>query len=164
MRQAQQAGWKMPANPNWETMEPTALDTPDRYRIAESLIPEGLSFQWVTSLVYGKDFTSHRQTFEQRGWTPVHQDYFDGRFDGMFMPKGREGEIALDGMVLMMRPAELTEKARRRDAAMAREAVAIKEQSLRGGDINTTLDSHHPTALNTNRINKSVERITIPED
>lgn len=158
------ARWKMRATPNWETMDAEGEGTPDRFHIPKAMIPEGMSAQWVTTTVYGQDFTNHRTKFERHGWTPVHQDDFDGRFDGMFMPKGRPGEITLDGLVLMMRPEEITERARLRDNIAAREAVSIKEQALRGGDVGTSLDSRHPSALNANRISKTIERITIPED
>lgn len=156
--------WNMRAAPNWENIDANQHDTPDRFHIPAGMIPEGMSAQWVTSTVYGQDFSNHRTKFERKGWTPVHQEDFDSRFDGMFMPKGKSGEITLDGLVLMMRPKELTDRAKYKEQMAAREAVAIKEQALRGGDIGTSLDSRHPSALNTNRITKTVERITIPED
>ena len=155
---------KMRAKPNWENLDPTANDTPDKLRIDPSKIPPGMSAQWVTDSILGKPMPQHRAVFEKGGWTPVHQDDFDGQFDGMFMPKGVDGEIKLEGMTLMMRPKELTDRAKALDRRNAREQVSVKEQALRGGDINTSLDSQHPSAINTNRINKSVERISIPED
>lgn len=156
--------WKMRAKPNWETFDATAEDSPDRLRINPELIPEGMSAVWVTDSVYGQQLPQHRADFERKGWTPVHQDDFDGQFDGMFMPKGKEGEINTDGLVLMMRPKEMTDKAKRNDLKRAREQVSIKEQSLRSGDLPVSLDSQHQSALNSNRISKSYERISIPKD
>ena len=92
------------------------------------------------------------------------RDDFDGQFDGMFNPKGTTGEINNGGLVLMMRPKEMTEAAERRDYRAAREQVNIKENALRGGDINTSLDSQHPSALRMNTIKKTVERLDIPKD
>lgn len=155
---------KMRASPNWENFDTSAEDTPDRLRISPDLIPEGMSAMWVTDSVLGQSVPHHRSQFERKGWTPVHQDDFDGQFDGMFMPKGAPGEINVEGLVLMMRPRELTEKARRQDRRRAYEQVAVKEQALRGGDIPVTLDPRHPSAVNTNRINKTMERIQIPSD
>lgn len=155
---------KMKARPNWETVDPEADESPDRLRINPSMIPEGMSAQWVTDSVYGQGMPQHRADFERKGWTPVHQEDFDGLFDGMFMPKGAQGEIRVEGLVLMMRPKEFTDKAKHQDYVKAREQVFIKEQALRGGDIQTSLDSRHSTALNSNRISKTVERITIPGD
>ncbi len=155
--------FKMRAAPNWETMDPSRGDTPDRFHIDPSLIPPGMSAQWVTNSIFGQEQAQHRGKFEQNGWTPVHQDDFDGQFDGMFMPKGKEGEINQDGLVLMMRPKQITEKAQRAEKKRAYEQVAIKEQALRGGDIPVSLDARHESATSTNRINKSYERVEIPD-
>ena len=163
MRDSQKT-YKMRAKPNWEDVDPTMEDSPDKLHINPDLIPPGMSAQWVTDSIYGQPQPQHRANFEKKGWTPVHQEDFDGQFDGMFMPKGADGEIKVDGLTLMMRPKELTDRAKRNDRRNALEQVAIKEQALRGGDINTSLDSQHPSALRTNRISKSVERISIPED
>jgi hypothetical protein len=155
--------FKMKAKPNWESNDTNQDDTPDRLRINPALIPEGMAAQWVTDSVYGQAVPQHRADFERKGWTPVHQEDFDGQFDGMFMPKGATGEIIVDGLVLMMRPKELSDKAARMDKRRAQEQVMIKEQSLRGGDIGVTLDSRDPSALATNRISKTMERIQVPE-
>lgn len=154
----------MKAKPNWEALDVDTEETPDRYRINPALIPEGMSAQWVTSTVFGQSMDQHRAKFEKKGWTPVHQQDFDGQFNGMFMPRDRDGEITLDGMVLMMRPAEITERARLRERRAAFEQVAIKEQSLRAGDLPVSLDAGHPTAVQSNRITKSYERIEIPKE
>lgn len=156
--------YQMKAKPNWETVDPLAEDSPDRLHIDPSLIPDGMSAMWVTDSVFGQGVPQHRARFEKGGWTPVHQSDFDGRFDGMFMPKGVDGEIAVEGMVLMMRPKELTDKAKARDRQKAREQVAIKEQAWKQGDLGTTLDARHPSAVNSNKISRTVERIAVPED
>lgn len=156
---------KMRAKPNWETMDMDALDTPDRLSVPPHLIPEGMALQWVTSTVYGQAMTQHRADFERRGWTPVHQEDFNGMLDGMFMAKGQDGEITVDGLVLMARPKELNIKAHQRDQNNARREVQLKEQALRGGDIpNVSLDTTHSTAINSNRLGKSVERIEVPKE
>lgn len=155
---------KMRAAPNWEDVDPNAIDSPDRLRIDPSLIPDGMSAQWVTSTVIGQPVSQHRAEFERKGWTPVHQSDFDGQFDGLFMPKGAEGEITQEGLVLMVRPAEMTRKAQLADKKKAYDQVRIKEQALTGGDIGVTLDSRHQTAIGSNKINRSMERIEIPEN
>lgn len=160
----QKPNLKMRAKPNWEDINPTEADTPDKLHIDPNLIPPGMSALWVTDSIYGQPQPQHRATFERKGWTPVHQEDFDGQFDGMFMPKGADGEIKMDGLTLMMRPKELTDRAKKQERRAALEQVAVKEQALRGGDLNTSLDSQHESALGYNRIKKSVERIAIPED
>jgi hypothetical protein len=157
---------KMKAKPNWDEDDIGGLEdeSPDRLAIDPAIVPEGMSLQWVTDSIYGQQVPQHRARFEKRGWTPVHQEDFDGAFDGLFMPRGAEGEIKVDGMVLMARPEEMTRRARQEDKRKANEVIRIKEAALRGGDINTSLDSQHPSALNTNRINRTMERLQIPED
>lgn len=155
---------KMRAKPNWEDIDPTESDTPDKLHIPPHMCPPGMALQWVTESVLGQPFPQHRAGFEKKGWTPVHQEDFDGQLDGMFMPKGADGEIKMTGLTLMARPKELNDRAKKAERRAAQEQVQIKEQSLRGGDVGTSLDSQHPSAINTNRINKSIERIAIPED
>jgi len=127
VRESAQKPWKMRAKPNWETIDVNAEDTPDKLRINPELIPDGISLQWVASSVYGQDIAQHRSGFESKGWTPVHQDDFDGQFDGMYMARGAQGEINNGGLVLMARPKEITDAAKRRDRASAMEQVSIKE-------------------------------------
>lgn len=156
---------KMRAKPNWENIDASAPDTPDRLSIPAHLIPEGMAAQWVTSTVIGQEMATHRAGFERKGWTPVHQDDFDGQFDGMFMPKGAPGEITVDGLVLMVRPKELNDKAQLANDMRARQQVARKEAAMRGGDLQgVTLDPSHPTALQSNKLNKGLERIQVPEE
>ena len=156
--------FKMKAIPYWESFDATAEESPDRLRIDPALIPEGFALQWVTDSVYGQSMSQHRSKFERKGWTPVHQEDFDGAFDGLFMPKGASGEIMNEGLVLMARPKEFNDKAKRMDHRRAIEQVHIKEQALRGGDIPISLDARHATALQTNKIGKSYERLPIPEE
>lgn len=163
MREPQGKRWKMRANPNWEDMDATSLDVPDRYRVPPHMVPDGMSLQWVTSSVFGQDVPQHRSNFERNGWTPIHQDDFDGQFDGMFMPKGKTGEVTVDGLTLMARPKEITDRAKHREVVAAYEQVAIKEKALRGGDLPISLDASHPSAIKSNRITKSLERVEIPE-
>lgn len=155
---------KMKARPNWDHLDPNEVDTPDRLHINPNLVPAGMALQWVTDSIYGKPMPQHRAGFEKKGWTPCHQDDFDGQLDGLFMPKGADGEIKMESMTLMARPIELNIAAKKRERRAAMEQVSIKEQALRGGDLPVSLDSQHATALGSNKINKSYERISIPED
>lgn len=157
--------YKMKAKPNWEEIDYDMENTPDRLRIPHEMWPEGMTLQWVTDSVLGQNMGQHRSTFERTGWTPVHQEDFDGRFNGMFMPRGAEGEIKYEGLVLMARPEEITKRARDEETRKAREQIMIKERALKGGDMpNVTLDAQHRSALQTNKIGKSYERIDVPKD
>ena len=156
---------KMKAKPNWDEIEPDTFidESPDRLRIDRDLIPEGMDMQWVTDTVYGQPMPQHRADFERRGWTPVHQEDFEGQFNGMWMPKDAAGEIKVDGLVLMARPLELSIKAKKLDRRRALEQVQIKEAELTGGNLpGVTLDAQHPNAVKSNRINKSLDGAFVP--
>lgn len=157
--------YKLKAKPNWDSMESNDDVSVDRLRLPASFLEKysDLSFQWVTNSVFGQEDPQHRGIFEKGGWTPVHQSDFDGELNGLFMKVGDESEINVGGQVLMVRPKELTDKARMIDRRAALEQVSIKEQALRGGDLPVSLDARHPTAVNSNRISKSIERIEIPD-
>ncbi len=156
--------YKMKAKPNWDDLDDLPVDdSPDRLRISPDLIPEGMDALWVTESIYGQPQPQRRAEFEKRGWTPVHQEDFDGQFDGMWMAKGAPGEIKVDGLVLMMRPLELTKKAKRVERVKALERVQIKERELRGGNIpGVTLDSAHPNAVRSNKMNRSLDGAFVP--
>lgn len=158
-------GFTFKAKPNWEDINPELENSPDRLRIPAEMIPEGYSLQWVVDSVLGQDMGQQRSVFEQGGWTPTHQSDFDGRFDGMFMQRGKEGEIKYEGLVLMYRPIEITQKVQAEERRRAREQIEIKERALRGGELpNVSLDAQHKSALQTNKIGKSYERIAVPKD
>jgi hypothetical protein len=157
--------WTMKAGSNWEGLDGfEAEEHPNTMHIDPALIPEGMDLQWVTDSVLGKPFPEHRAAFERRGWTPVHPEDFDGRFDGMFDVKGSQGEIQRGGQVLMARPMELSRKAKRRESAAASDQVMSKVEAIKNGDLaGVTLDSRHKSALLHNHVTRSVERIAIPD-
>lgn len=160
------SGYKMAAKPNWETFDPAAADIIDRYHIPPELmakLPEDLTFQWVIDTVMGMPERS-RGTYEQSGWTPVSYGDFDGALDARF--RGKKGvEINIDGAVLMARPKRITDLSKALEKKRAVEQIRIKEQALAGGDLpGVTLDTQHKTAIQSNRISKSFERIEVPED
>lgn len=155
----------MRARPNWDDFVPEPDNEAGQLHIPRDMFPPGFDFQWVTDTVYGQSMPQHRAKFERGGWAPVYQDDFDGTFDGKFMPKGAQGEITVDGLVLMARPLRFSIAAKKRDLAAAREAVMIKQQQLTGGDMpGVSLDSKHATALRSNRIVKTVEPFSVPDE
>ena len=159
--------WVMKARPEgWGDGDEFEIDdAPNKQMIPRHMIPEGMDMRWVTDSVFGQPFAEWRGQAERAGWTPVHPEDFDGQFDGMYAPKGAKGECRVEGQVLMARPMELSTKARRRDRRAALEQVSIKEQALTGGNIEkVSLDTQHESALRSNKISRSYERIAIPQD
>jgi len=154
---------KMKARPNWDDYDSSDRAV-DELRIPQGEFPDGMDLQWVAVSCLGQPLTKERSDFERKGWTPVHQSDFDGIYNGRWMKKGEEGEISFKGLVLMARPLEFSLKAKEEDRKAARQQVAVKEAALRGGDLPISLDTQHPTALRSNVINRTVERLTIPEE
>lgn len=156
--------WTMKAGANWETATDETEDV-DKLAIPKDMIPEGMDMQWVTHSVLGQEMPQQRRRFEIKGWTPVHPEDFDGRFNGRWTPKGDRGEINYNGLVLMARPKELSSRAKARDRAAALEQIAIKEAALKGGALDgVTLDAGHSSARQFNHINRTIERIEIPKE
>lgn len=133
----------------------------DRLKVPKELIPDGMDYQWVTDSVLGAPMPQRRARFERRAWRPVPAE----RHDGIFTPKGYKGEINVDGMVLMERSIEHSNRARQKDRLKAREQVYVREQQLRGGDLGNKVafDTQHPSAQRVNRVSKSYEKIDVPE-
>jgi len=141
--------------------EDHAEDEPDRLKVPKHIVPDGMEYQWITDKVFGQTFGQRRGTFEMKGWEAVPAS----RHDGLFTPRGYEGEIEIDGLVLMERPKVLSDRARAATDRRAREVVQTKEMQLKGGNLSgVTLDPQHPNAVGHNRINKSYERIQVPEE
>jgi hypothetical protein len=82
-------------------------------------------------------------------WTPVPAD----RHPEM-MPVGHQGPVAKDGMILMERPAYLTEDARQEDLEIARDQVRVKEQQL-GHTPSGTFTRNHPSVQRISQIKRS---------
>lgn len=146
---------------------PDADSGGSRLSIPRSQYPDGMDLQWITHSVNGMPVPQHRQEFERRGWIPVHQEDFDGRFSGRFMAPETKGEITVDGMVLMTRPMRWTKKAQAEERRQSQEAILIKERQLAGGELEgVTMDdgARHPNALRFNRIRRTMERIDVPQE
>jgi hypothetical protein len=133
----------------------------DRLRVPKEMIPDGMEYLWVTSSIYGQPQPQRLARFQKQGWVPVPAS----RHDGLFMPKGWQGAIEIDGLVLHERSKKISDMARAHEINKARNQLRTKEMQLLGGGMDgVTLDTQHPTALRTNRINKSYEKIEIPEE
>ena len=139
----------------------TPQEDEDRLQIDQSIIPDGMTYQWITHSVFGQDIPTRRSRFMRQHWVPVMAE----RHDGLFMPKGYKGQIEIDGLGLYERPKKITKMARDYEYQKATGQVRIKEQQLIGGHIEgVTLDTQHPSALRSNTVNRTIERISIPKD
>lgn len=145
---------------NGKTYEYVSDDDNDRLKIDPSLIPDGMTYLWVTDSILGQPQPQWRARRARTGWTPVPAS----RHDGMFMPKGFEGEINVDGLVLHEKPLEFVNRDKLKDRRAAAEQVWLRERQMMGGDLQGVgFDTQHKTALQSNKVRKSYERIEIPE-
>lgn len=141
------------------------LDEELKLHIPASLIPEGFDLQWVTDSVWGRPEKQHRARFERQGWLSVlADDEIGSRLKGLFVGANEEGEIIMDGLVLMARPMAFTLRSRQLERKRAVERVQVKEHQLRTGNLNgITLETDHPTVLNSNVVRRSIDTIAVPQ-
>lgn len=136
-----------------------------KLRIPRHQFPDGFDLQWVTHSVFGKEEPQHKAKYQRQGWVTVLAEEWGGKYGRMFMPDGYQGEINVDGLVLMARPESWSAKARALEAQRARERVYLKEQQLRSGELGrVTMDAQHPTAVRSNIVNRVVEQIPVVPD
>src|SRR5260370_33997031 len=126
-------------------------------RIPKKEWPAGCALKWVTESVWGQPFPQVRARSEKGGWVPVHQEDFDGMYRGRFMPADFNGEIKVDGLVLMARPQIWSDKADNINRRRAEQRVQIKEMQLRMGDLGgVTLAADHPTPGRSHLVDTTV--------
>lgn len=158
---------KMKARPNWESDDYVGIgnDGADRLRIdpdlVQSLHRDGVALQWITKSVRGQETPQEVSKMTKGGWTPVHQSDFGGMLDGLFLSKGLDDYITVEDCMLVARPAEIQQKARREMAKAASLPLQIAEEQI-GHGIPGVTGSGHKSVRNS--IKKSVERVDIPED
>jgi len=132
-------------------------DATDKYAIPDGYIPDGWDYEWKRRTVLGAEDPSYQVSTARAGWEPVPVDRHPD-----FMPTGwKGGSIERDGLVLMERPKEISDEARRRDHRNAVNQVRNKEAQLSGtpeGTLSRTADER--TAP---KIRKGWEAVPIPE-
>jgi hypothetical protein len=135
-------------------------DENDMLYIHPGIIPDGMRYNWKTLSVLGAPQSRRYGRFQATGWEPVPAS----RHPGLFTPKGYEGDIEYDGLVLMEKSEDACQAAEAREFSKARDQVKAKEQQLRGGDVRGVgFDTQHPSARRASGVSKSYERFDVPE-
>lgn len=132
----------------------------DEFFIDPEMVPEGWTYEWKRRLLVGKEDPSHMVALYRDGWEPVPLNR-DSRHQAM-MPRGwGENTIERKGMILMERPAELTEEVRQMQLRAARKQVRDKEAQI-AGTPDGTMTRDHKDARPV--IKKSYEAMPVPKE
>jgi len=97
----------------------------DEFYIDPRVIPEGWDYNWKRHSTAGMEDDTYATELRQAGWEAVPAERHPE-----LVPIGAKGAIIRKGMILMERPEEISNMAKQRELATAREAVAAKERAL----------------------------------
>lgn len=133
-------------------------DGTDEFYIDPSVIPAGWCYEWKMISVLGKEDPAYSVALRRKGWEPVpairHPE---------MMPLGeRDGPITRKGVMLMERPQELTDEARRIEKFRALSQVRGKEEQLNSAPPGT-FDRANKGASMT-KLGKSYTPMPVPGD
>lgn len=130
----------------------------DKFHVDESVIPDGWTYEWKRNTVYNKEDPQYRTIIDRGGWTNVPT----ARHPELMPPGSPDAFIHLDGLMLMERPKEITDKVRARDLQAARNQVRAKEEQLASAPPGTFERGTHPGA--PVRVGKGYSPVDIPRD
>ena len=126
----------------------------DRF-YAES--PPGWTYEWKTHTVFNKTFPHYTTQLLRSGWAPVPAN----RHRELLYPEYQDESIIIDGLMLMERPKELTDRRRMRERIKATDQVRNSEAKLVEAPAGTApRDQHRKTQP---RVGSTVGPIGIPD-
>jgi hypothetical protein len=140
-----------------------AVGGADPYAIDPSIVPPGWVYEWKRYAVAGQvDHNYQAQLARVGRWIPVLAE----NHDGVFLPPGSKGSIIIDGLILMERPVELHNEARREMKADADSPMlrARKERGLQipsgvTGVSTETAAAQQASFVNTTRVYANQEDV-----
>jgi len=124
----------------------------DEFYIDPRDIPEGWDYNWKRESIGGMTDEDHMIEMRSVGWEPV-----DARRHPEKMPTNYTGPVKKKGMILMERPKEISDMAKDRELATAREVVASKEKALGMSPSGTFERDQRRTG-----VNKSFQPMDVP--
>lgn len=128
----------------------------DEFYVEPRVIPDGWTYEWKRHSVLGAEDHTYMTHLKRTGWEEVPAS----RHPEM-MPKGNYEFITRKGMILMQRPAVITDEFRRRELREARERVRVREQQLASAPEGQFGREHSQVRP---KINKGYEPMPIPDD
>src|SRR5262249_8661678 len=102
---------------------------------------------------YGQEQTRRFNNFLANGWVVVEPGVMPG-----------VSVTEIEGMQLCVRPQVISEKARKAEQAEAEACWISVRQNFTEGVPLASGAGRHPSAISSNRLNKTIERITVPKD
>lgn len=135
----------------------TVDDGVDEFAIDRRRIPEKWDAEWKTKTVLGAEDPAQMVAYQRMGWEPAPLHLFPE-----LMPADYKGNtIERKGMILMMRPKQITDQVRQADARRAREQIRHKEAQLSSAPDGQFTRDHNQVKP---KIGKSYEPMPIPQD
>lgn len=119
--------------------------------------PDGWQYEWKRRTLLGQEDPAYQVELARMGWEPVTTS----RHPEMMPMQGNHPVIERKGMVLMQRPAIISDEARANELRKARNQVRVKEQQLNATP-DGTLTRDHPSARP--QIKKGYSPIEVPGD
>lgn len=130
----------------------------DEFYVDLSIIPPGWSYEWKRKITMGAEDPTYQVHLRKAGWEPVPTS----RHPELMPLDGNYPIIERKGMVLMERPAEISDESRDRELRKARNQVRQKEAQLNSADSGQFERENKGQSLV--KVNKSYERIPIPSE
>lgn len=122
---------------------PSNAQRDNRFDIDHRLVPKGMAVEWKRVALLGQEDRRNQVVSNQFHWKPVpHSE--QPQILGFLGESKPQQPIVVDGLMLMQRPAYLTEEAHNEREDSANYLIAQQLQSLRGrskaevGEKNTT--------------------------
>lgn len=135
----------------------TVDDGVDEFAIDRRRIPDGWDAEWKTKTVLGAEDPAQMVAYQRMGWEPAPTSLFPE-----LMPADWKGNtVERKGMILMLRPKQITDQVRAVDARRAREQIRHKEAQLASAPDGQFTRDHNQVKP---KIGKSYEPMPIPQD
>ena len=104
----------------------------DKLHIDPSEVPEGWTYQWVSTTIVGMENTHHLMEMRRQGWREVQASRHPYK-----MPPGYVGAIVVEGLTLMEKPKVLTDRAHYEHIKQSRAVLRNSEDKLYETPANT---------------------------
>lgn len=131
----------------------------DKFYISPNMVPDGWTYEWKRRTILGQEDPAYQVALARTGWEAV-----PARRHPEMMPANWKGEtIEREGLMLMQRPKEITDRIEELDRRAARNQVRTKEQQLATAPPGT-MEKEFSDPRTRPQIKKSFEAMPVPSD